>query len=81
MRKLGILTWSAGWGLHLFRLLLANLVLGGWVLWQMAPAADWFQMDVWQRILNMSWLVGTGVLLYLLVLVIGGLRLHHLRQH
>ncbi|MDF2182336.1 murein biosynthesis integral membrane protein MurJ [Neptuniibacter sp. CAU 1671] len=81
LRKLGILTWSAGWGAHLLRLLLANLALAGWVLWQVAPATEWFEMDVWQRVLNMTWLVGTGVLLYLLVLVTCGLRLHHLRQH
>ncbi|MFW1677259.1 murein biosynthesis integral membrane protein MurJ [Pontibacter sp. JAM-7] len=81
LRRTGVLQWSVGWGAHWLRLSVANLSLLGWVVWQSLPAAQWLQMDVGQRVLNMSWLVGSSVLLYLMLLVLSGLRLRHLRQH
>lgn len=78
--KSGVFSWAAGWWSQLLRMLIANLLMGITIFWLMAPGAEWLQMGLWQRIGEMSLLVVTGVLVYVVVMIVCGLRVCHLRH-
>ena len=76
----GVFIWSGGWGKQLFRMLAANMAMAAAVIWISAPAAEWLVMDIWQRITNMGVLALLGVGVYVVVLLVLGLRPRHLRH-
>ncbi|MCP4598368.1 murein biosynthesis integral membrane protein MurJ [Neptuniibacter sp.] len=76
----GVFTWSSGWGKQLFRMLAANMAMAAAVIWVAVPSEQWLVMDIWQRITNMGVLVLLGVSVYVVVLLVLGLRPRHLRH-
>lgn len=80
LRRDEVLHWQPGWGLFALRLLLAN---GGmlWVLlWLSQPTALWLEWNMATRVVELLQLVVGGGLVYLLLLLLSGLRLRDLRH-
>lgn len=77
--KDGVFNRQPGWGVFALRLLLANAALGGLLFWLSRPSSDWLAADVWQRGLWMATLVFGGLAVYVIVLVVAGVRPRHLR--
>nr|WP_272873556.1 murein biosynthesis integral membrane protein MurJ [Aliamphritea spongicola] len=79
LRRDGVFVWQDGWGLMAVRILLANGLMVGLLYWLVADAALWLEFTLWQRVGQMAMLVGLGVLIYLVTLLVTGLRMRHLR--
>ena len=75
----GVWQYHQGWLVFLGRLLLACLALVAWILWLAAPVQVWFAMSLLERVAQLSLLVGTGILVYVLVVVICGMRIKHVQ--
>ena len=75
----GVWQLTPGWGPWCWRLGLANGALLALLLWQRGSVADWLQWDMWQRIEQLGILVSGGVLCYLAILLLGGMRKRHLQ--
>ncbi|MFT6352019.1 MAG: putative peptidoglycan lipid II flippase [Neptuniibacter pectenicola] len=78
--KSGVFAWSTGWGMSIVRMLAANVVMGAVLIWLMKAPSVWLQLGLWPRVIDMAILVTVGAVVYVLVLVIFGLRLRHLRH-
>lgn len=78
--KSGVLSWAAGWGMQIVRIVLANLVMAGILFWLVDETSHWLSMGLWERITAMVILVLAGIVSYLLVLVLAGLRPRHLKH-
>lgn len=68
-----------GWWLHAFRLGMATLAMVAVVAWAKADAGQWLEWGWHERALQMLWLCALGAATYLLVHVVLGTRLRHLR--
>jgi putative peptidoglycan lipid II flippase len=66
---------SKGWGIFILRILLANAVMIALIFWLQIPIENWFAMDVWERVSELSLLVTFGVGTYFIVLILSGLNL------
>jgi putative peptidoglycan lipid II flippase len=75
----GVWQLAPGWGLWWLRLGLANGVLLAMLLWLRGSVEAWLHWDLWQRIEHLGLLVAGGVLCYLLVLLLSGMRKYHLQ--
>lgn len=80
LRRDGVWRSQPGWLLFLARLVFANGILAGLILWLAAPASEWLQMTAAERALNMGMLVLTGVCAYFAALALAGVRIRHFRQ-
>ena len=80
LRKSGIFQWESGWGVQLGRMLLSNLLMVGVLIWLVKDVEQWLSMDVWSRIFDMALLVFAGGGVYILTLVVAGLRPRHLKH-
>lgn len=78
--KSGVFVWSAGWGLQLSRMLVANVAMVGVIIWVMADVNIWLEMGLWARIVDMAMLVMLGGGVYVVMLVLCGLRPRHLKH-
>jgi len=74
-----VFQWQPGWGVALARMLAANLVMLGCLFWLIGDIQVWLQGDMWSKIWHMTLLVVVGGAAYLLMLVLCGLRMRHLR--
>lgn len=81
LRKLGIYQPEAGWGSLLLRYAVANTVMGLVLYWLMGNAQEWFAWSTWQRVWELTILCGAGIVVYFVVLMAMGLRLHQFKQH
>lgn len=79
LRKAGVLQHQSGWPGFIAKLALANTALLGTILWLMGAAADWLLWSATERMLQMTWVVIAGVVVYVLVLLVAGLRPRHVR--
>lgn len=80
LRREGVFIWQAGWGRYLLQLIPAVAVMVAILLYATPEAMQW-QLAHWQeRVLWMSGLVALGGGSYLLVLILLGLRLRHIRH-
>jgi len=75
-----VLVWQSGWGRFGMRLLLANGALVAVLLWWTAPPEHWLGWDLTERVLQLAELVIVGGVVYLVVLLLAGLRLRDLRH-
>ena len=78
--KEGVFVWQPGWSKCLLRMLLANGAMIGLLLLLVGTPEQWLVYDLWQRVMQMALLVGGGAGLYLLVLVLLGMRPRDLRH-
>lgn len=78
--KTGLFSWSDGWLSSLLRMLAANVAMGVSLYFMMDAPENWLVMDLWQRVMNMAILVAVGGGVYVLVLLVCGLRPRHLKH-
>lgn len=80
LRKTGVFQWQPGWKVILFRMALANGAMGAALVWLVGDLQQWLDWGVTERVLNMGMLVVSGVAVYVIVLVIMGMRPSHLKN-
>lgn len=78
--KSGVYRPLAGWWLYLLRLLLAGAAMAALLWWLAGDVSQWYGWSMWQRAGQMSLLIAAGLLTYVGVLFLAGLRLRHLRH-
>lgn len=78
--KEGVFSWQSGWLKWLLRLAAANAAMIGFLLLLADNPEQWLAFDLWQRISQMVMLVAGGGVIYLLVLLLLGMRLRDLRH-
>ncbi|MFV1872087.1 MAG: murein biosynthesis integral membrane protein MurJ [Oleiphilus sp.] len=66
---------SAGWGMFVFRILVANLTMLALVTFFNPSTTDWFAMTAWERAGQLAGLVFLGLASYFVVLVLSGMKL------
>lgn len=66
---------SAGWGLFMLRIMLANALMIALVYFLNPPTLEWFDMSILQRASHLGVLVVSGVGLYFLALLLSGMNL------
>ncbi|MDO6748945.1 lipid II flippase MurJ, partial [Gilvimarinus sp. 1_MG-2023] len=79
LRKAGVLQHSRGWLGFMAKLALANAALLGVTWWLMGDVADWLLWSASERMVQMTLVVVSGVVVYVLVLLVAGLQPRHLR--
>lgn len=78
--KTGVYKPSLGWGLFIIRLIVACIVMSGFILWLNAPSSDWLVWGWKKRVIEMSVLVIAGILVFFVSLVVLGMRPKHFKQ-
>jgi putative peptidoglycan lipid II flippase len=78
--KSGVFCWQAGWPLMVLRLLVANVAMGGVLVMLAGDVEQWLAWGLAERASQMLLLVGVGVAVYVVTLVLFGLRLRHLKN-
>ncbi|MGH1463061.1 MAG: murein biosynthesis integral membrane protein MurJ [Neptuniibacter sp.] len=78
--KSGVFVWSSGWAVHILRMVWANGVMAAVIYWALESTEQWLQMGLWDRVMEMTMLVFSGVISYALVLILSGLRPKHLKH-
>jgi len=79
LKRQGIWLATSGWGIWWLRLGVANGCLLGFLLWLRGSVSNWLEWSMWQRIEHLGLLVLGGLVCYLLVLLLCGVRKHHLQ--
>ncbi len=80
LKKQGVLRPSPGWWRFLLQLLLASAVLAALLLYAVAAPEQWLAWGLWQRVQTLVWLVPLGVVGYVLVLLLAGVRPRQFRH-
>ena len=80
LRKAGVFQAQPGWLAFAARLLAACVAMALVLLWLVPPTQDWLVWGWQQKAGEMTLLVAAGMGVYLLVLLVGGLRLRDLRN-
>lgn len=80
LRKVGVYSPLAGWGVFLLRLTAATVAMGAVVLLLDKELAQWLAWGWRDRVLWLVLLVGAGIGVYVLVLLLVGLRPRHFLQ-
>src|SRR5690554_4763278 len=80
LRKIGVYQAQPGWPMFTLRLLLACTALSVVVLWLAADVQQWFEWGWQQKVLQMSILVVAGIAVFLVTLVVSGMRMRHVRK-
>lgn len=73
LRKQQVFTPLAGWSKLIFQVLVANLLLVGFLLWLSPATSSWLAFDAWQRMAWLGGLVVGAIVLYGIALVALGL--------
>jgi len=66
---------TSGWGLFLLRVALASVAMIFLVQYLNSATEQWFVMDLWQRVANLSVLVATGIGSYFVIIMLLGLNI------
>tara|TARA_R110001606_G_scaffold84694_3_gene192449 strand:- start:21477 stop:23171 length:1695 start_codon:yes stop_codon:yes gene_type:complete len=80
LRRSGAYTPGQGWLAHWLRLLVAGATMAGTIYFMARQAQVWLHGPLTERIVWLALIVVAGVAVYLLTLVIVGLRPRHLRR-
>ncbi len=79
LRREGVFVWQPGWVRYLLQLIPAAGVMASLLLWLTPEAAEWAAFGWQQRVFWLGALVIAGGGLYLVMLLLAGLRLRHMR--
>lgn len=74
LKKTGIFIVRRGWPAFLIRVGVACLVMVLYLWWAMADRGQWLQWNVLERVWNLSLLIIVGAIVYLVILVVTGIR-------
>jgi len=80
LRRSGVYLPLKGWGAHWLRLVIAGGAMAVTIYWLARHAAVWLNGPLWDRVLWLGLIVVAGLAVYLLALLILGLRPRHLRR-
>ena len=80
LRRGGVYMPMKGWWTHWLRLALAGGAMAAAIYWLARQATVWLNGPLWDRILWLGLIVAAGLAVYLLALLILGLRPRHLRR-
>jgi putative peptidoglycan lipid II flippase len=80
LRKQGVYQPLRGWGVYCLRLLLANVLMAGVLLASFYWVSDWSVLSVWERVATLLMICAAAFVVYLVALLLSGLRLRHLKQ-
>ncbi len=80
LRRDGVFVWQVGWGRYLMQLIPAAAVMVALLVWLMPGVEQWAGFGWQQRALWLGALVVAGGGSYLIMLVLAGLRLRHIRH-
>jgi putative peptidoglycan lipid II flippase len=81
LRLKKIFCFQPGWPRFCLQLLLANAVLMSFVVLYAGDWQSWLELNSWMRVVEISVLCVGGVLLYILVLFLSGIRLRDFQRH
>ena len=76
----GVFQWQPGWNIMLFRLLMANAAMAALLIWLAGDLQQWLEWGVLDRAWHMAILVFGGAGVYLLTLIVMGMRPAHLKN-
>ncbi|HDZ09269.1 murein biosynthesis integral membrane protein MurJ [Pseudohongiella sp.] len=74
LRREGVFDFQPGWTVFLVRLLCANAVMCVFLVLVAGDWRLWLQWDIWQRVWQMAVLCFGGMALYMLALLVSGMR-------
>jgi putative peptidoglycan lipid II flippase len=74
-----IYRFQAGWGVFLLRLILANSIIGVWLFWMAGDLQQWLDWGWKQRLGQVAFLGSSAMIMYVIMLWIGGLRWRDLK--
>lgn len=74
LRRDGIFRAEPGWGLFGLQMVLANALMTIFLLWGRGELAQWFALDAVGRVLQLSWIIGGAIVLYVITLLLLGIR-------
>jgi len=74
LRKEEVFSFQAGWLVFILRLIFANIAMAFFLLYMKGEWEVWATMSMWVRIAHMAAMVLGGAGIYLLCLVLAGLR-------
>jgi putative peptidoglycan lipid II flippase len=77
LRKEGVFQPQPGWYRLLLRITLASVAMALLLWWGSGSLSAWFSMSMGERALHLFGWIIAGMVVYFLVLVTSGLRLHH----
>jgi putative peptidoglycan lipid II flippase len=80
LRKNNVLLRSSGWLVFLSRLIPASTLMCVVLFFLASRQPSYIDLDVWQRITSLSYLVAAGGVTYLAVLVLAGMRMRDLKH-
>ncbi|MFK0573786.1 murein biosynthesis integral membrane protein MurJ [Endozoicomonas sp.] len=80
LKKSEVYKPATGWWLYFSRLLLANLAMAATLFWLAADIEKWLAWSLLERISQTGMLVISGILVYILVLLVSGVRPRHFRH-
>ncbi len=69
-----------GWLVYFARLLVANLAMAATLFWLAADIEKWLAWSLWERVSQTGLLVLSGILVYMIVLLVTGVRPKHFRH-
>jgi len=78
LRKDKVFQPRPGWFIFILRILMASLCLTLLLKWGSGSLADWLNIGTWERALQLTGWIVTGVLVYFASLAVFGFRLHHI---
>jgi putative peptidoglycan lipid II flippase len=74
LRKDNVFQPKPGWSIYLMRLGLANVVMALLILFAATWVGDWSLLTVWERVLWIGFICIVGVVVYMICLMVSGLR-------
>lgn len=80
LHREGVYQPARGWLRVLVAVLTACVAMLVLLLWQIGPLADWASAGAWNRALRLLMLVAAGMVCYVIVLLLAGLRRRHLEK-
>lgn len=80
LRKDGVFHYQAGWGLFLLRLLMANVAMAAFLLLVAGQWQNWLDWQMLHKVTQLAVLVIGGIGVYVVVLIICGLRMKDIHR-
>jgi putative peptidoglycan lipid II flippase len=80
LRRQGVFKARPGWGALLARVVFANAVMGGLLIWLGGDIQGWLVLSHWERAGRLALCIAAAAVAYFAALFLGGLRLRHVRN-
>jgi putative peptidoglycan lipid II flippase len=78
--KAGVYKPKSGWSVLLMRIVFANALMAGLLLWMAGDLMSWLAQPALQRALHLAICIVAAAALYFAALFVSGVRMHHMRS-